>query len=332
MSAGAAYFGSRMVRHVAADMERLAQLGFRGVLHTFSENDLRWYRRTMGELVQVSHDAGLEVQIGPWGLGALFGGEADTMFAARHPEAAQVLADGRATPATCPNHPLTQALLREWVDAAVQTGADRIFCDEPHWVHPEHFGLPEELWGCRCATCQALFRERFGFTMPDEFSAEVRAFREDGLVDFIGRFVAHAAGQGAKAAVCLLPLTGGRHGVSDWSRVASLPGVHTFGTDPYWKAFGEPAEPFVREYARRTVALGNTYNVQPQLWIQGFRLDRADLDDVRTAVRVAREEGIEDLWVWGYEACGHMSALAGDDPAGLWDTLIDAMSRAGVRG
>jgi hypothetical protein len=71
--------------------------------------------------------------------------------------------------------------------------------------------------------------------------------------------------------------------------------------------------------------------VRPQLWIQGFRLDRADLDDVRAAVRVAREEGIDDLWVWAYEACGHMSALAGDDPPALWRTLVSEMTATGVQ-
>jgi hypothetical protein len=66
-------------------MRRLAELGFTGVLHTMSENDLAWYRGTMSELVRCSHDAGLEVQIGPWGVCGLFGGEADTMFAASRP-------------------------------------------------------------------------------------------------------------------------------------------------------------------------------------------------------------------------------------------------------
>jgi hypothetical protein len=332
MSAGSAYFGSRIPRHVGAEMERLAELGFTGVLHTFSENDLTWYRRTMKQLVALSHDAGLEVQIGPWGLGGLFGGEADTMFAARRPEAAQVLADGRRTPAACPNHPATRAFVREWIDAAIETGADRIFCDEPHWVHPEHFDMGQEAWGCRCEGCQALFTQRFGKPMPTEFTDEVRAFREDGLVAFIERFVAHVHAGGARSAVCLLPLTGGRHGITDWSRVASLPGLDTFGTDPYWKAFGQPVEPFVREYAQRVVALGGEHGVRPQLWIQGFRLDRADLEDVRTAVRVAREEGIDDLWVWAYEACGHMSALAGDDPEALWATLVAEMTGARVAG
>jgi hypothetical protein len=80
MSAGAAHFGSRVPRHVGADMERLAELGFTGVLHTFSENDLAWYRGTMTEIVRLSHAAGLEVQIGPWGLGGLFGDDPPALW------------------------------------------------------------------------------------------------------------------------------------------------------------------------------------------------------------------------------------------------------------
>jgi hypothetical protein len=327
MSAGAAYFGNRIVRHVAADMEELARLGFTGVLHTFSENDLAFYRDTMRVMVELSQKAGLEVQINPWGVCQVFGGEAESRFTAHHPEVGQVLETGRRTPSGCPNNPRVRAFVREWIDAAIDTGADRIFCDEPHWVHPEHFGLPAEHWGCRCEHCA----ERFGGELPRELTDEVLSFREDCMVDFIADFVAHTARQGARPVVCLLPLTDGVHGISDWSRIAALPGLDTFGTDPYWKAFGEPAEAFVREYARRVRTLAGEHGVTPQLWIQGFRLDAADVPDVRRAVRVAREEGIDDLWVWGFEDCGHMSALAGDDPPAVWAATVDEMLAGAAR-
>ena len=86
----------------------------------------------------------------------------------------------------------------------------------------------------------------------------------------------------------------------------------------------------VRENARRVVTLAREHDVRPQLWIQGFRLEPEDVDDIRAAVRVAREEGIVDLWTWGFEACAHMSALGGSDPAAVWAALCDSML-AGVR-
>jgi N-acetylmuramic acid 6-phosphate etherase len=326
MTVGAAYFGSRILRHVAADMEDLARRGFTGVLHTFSENDLAYYRRTMERIVEASHAAGLAVQVAPWGVCQMFGGEAESRFTARHPEVGQVLETGRVTPSGCPNNPRVRSFLRDWADAAVETGADNVFWDEPHWVHPEHFGLSAEHWGCRCDACRTLFREQRGSNLPTELTEEVLAFRESSMVDFLGELVAHVREQGARTTVCLLPLTGGAHGISDWSRVAALPGLDSLATDPYWKVFGEPVGPFVTEYARRLRALSDRHEIGAQLWIQGFRLEPADEEDIVTAVDLAREEGIDDLWTWAYEACGHMSELAGSDPAVVWEVLSKALT------
>ena len=68
--AGCSYFGVRIVRHVRRDMADLAARGYSGVLHTFSENDFAYYRDTMREIVEASHDAGLTVQASPWGARA----------------------------------------------------------------------------------------------------------------------------------------------------------------------------------------------------------------------------------------------------------------------
>ena len=326
MSIGTSYFGSRIPRHVGADMERLAEQGFTGVLHVLTENDLEYYRGTMAEIVRLSHACGLEVLMAPWAVCELFGGEAESRFGARHPQYGQVLDDGDVVPASCPNQPAVRAVVHGWIEAAVAFGADRLLCDEPHWVHPHHFDRSRERWGCRCSRCQALFAQRFGFDMPVEFTDEVRSFREASMVDFIGDFVAHATSAGGRTSVCLLPLTGGQHGILDWGSVAALPGLDTFGTDPYWRAFDKPAEPFVSEYADRVVSLAREHDVTAQLWIQGFRLDAADADDVRAAVRIARDAGIEDIWTWGFEACAHMSALAGDDPAVIWDALCEELT------
>jgi hypothetical protein len=326
-SIGVSYFGNRILRHVAADMEGLAADGFTGVLHTFTENDLAYYRATMGRIVEASHAAGLEVQIGPWAVCQLFGGEAESRFTAFHPDAGQVLDDGRSTPAGCPNNPAVRAFVRSWADAAIDTGADHVFWDEPHWVHPDHFGLDPARWGCRCRHCQAGYAERNGgAVMPAELTPEVLAFRQECLVDFIADLVAHCDRQGAATTVCLLPLTGGVHGLPDWAPVAALPGLGTLATDPYWKGFGEPAGPFVTRFSELVARLAADHGVGGQIWIQGFRLEPSDEADIRTAVAAARAAGIEDLWTWGYEACGHMSALAGSDPAAVWTVLRDALT------
>jgi hypothetical protein len=162
--------------------------------------------------------------------------------------------------------------------------------------------------------------------MPAELTDEVLAFRQDCLVDFVADLVGHCSAQGAATTVCLLPLVGGVHGLPDWSAVAALPGLGTLATDPYWKAFGEPARPFVTRFSELVGRLAADHGVGAQIWIQGFRMEPSDGPDIRDAVAAARAAGIEDLWTWGFEACGHMSALAGSDPAAVWEVLRDALT------
>ena len=35
---------------------------------------------------------------------------------------------------------------------------------------------------------------------------------------------------------------------------------------------------------------------------------------------------MEDLWTWGYEACGHMSHLGTREPETVWNVLTEALT------
>jgi len=322
---GCSYFGARIVRHVARDMDDLARRGYSGVLHTFSENDLAHYRGTMKEIVDVSHAVGLEVQMNPWGLGGTFGGEAESRFVLVNPQAGQVLDDGRRVAAACLNRPEYRAFCRDWADAALEAGADRVFWDEPHWVEPRHVGADDARWGCRCELCSALYAAQHGEPMPAELSPEVIAFRETSLVHFLGELLAHVEASGGRNTVCLLPLVDGAHGVRDWDGVAALPGLGTLATDPYWNCFDEEAVPFVGRFARLLVETASRHGVDAELWVPSFRLAAADVPDLHEAVAAAREAGVENLWTWGYEACRHMSGLATPDAALVWEEVTRAL-------
>jgi N-acetylmuramic acid 6-phosphate etherase len=327
MPIGVSYFGNRILRHVAADMDDLAARGFTGVLHTMSENDLTYYRDTLGRIVEISHAAGLFVQVGPWGVGRTFGGEAESLFVANHPHVGQVLDSGRSVAAGCLNSEAYREFVRSWATAAVETGADRIFWDEPHWAHPAHFDEPLERWGCRCPRCVQRWCDETGDDdMPADITPDVRVFRERCLVEFLGELTAYVASLGGRSTVCLLPHTSGSLGVADWSAVARLPGLATLATDPYWQAFGEPAGPFVTEFSERVAQQAAAAGIDPQIWIQGFRLGPDDADDIYAAVAAARSAGVDDLWTWGYEACGHMTYLGTREPERVWEILTDALT------
>ncbi len=304
-------------------MADLAARGYSGVLHTFSENDLAYYRGTMAEIVSASHAEGLTVQASPWGLGRTFGGEAESRFVAFHPEECQVLDDGRRVAAACLNSAVYRAFCKEWADWALDCGVDSVFWDEPAWVVPRHVGVEDdERWACRCDRCA----ERFGSALPEELTPEVRLFREASVADFLREVFAHVAERGGKNTICLLPATEGAHGISDWNIVACLPGLTTFATDPYWKHWNEPAGPFVRRFARLLHETCERHGVGAQLWLPSFGLTKEEIPELEAAIAGAREEGIEDLWTWGYEACGHMTSLATPDSPLVWEAVSAALT------
>jgi N-acetylmuramic acid 6-phosphate etherase len=321
--AGASYFGVRIVRHVQRDMADLAARGYAGVLHTFSENDLAYYRGTMADVVAASHHEGLTVQASPWGLGRTFGGEAESRFVTFHPDECQVLDDGRRVAAACLNSERYRAFCKEWADWVLECGVDSVFWDEPAWVAPQHVGVEDkERWACTCAHCA----ERFGGPVPAELTPDVRVFREASVADFLREVVAHVAARGGSNTICLLPATEGAHGISDWNTVASLPGLTTFATDPYWKHWHESAGPFVRRFARLLRETCERHNVGAQLWLPSFGLTKEEIPELEGAIAAAREEGIEDLWTWGYEACGSMTSLATPDAPLVWEAVSAALT------
>jgi N-acetylmuramic acid 6-phosphate etherase len=314
--AGVSYFGVRILRHVRRDLQDIAARGYTAVLHTFSENDLAYYRGTMGEIVAASHELGLEVQMCPWGLGRTFGGEAESRWVTMHPEACEVLDDGRRVATGCLNNPSYRAFCKEWADAALGAGTDYVFWDEPHWTVPAHVGIDDpERWACCCDVC----RELAGGT-------PTQAFREASLIDFLREMVAHVAARGGKNTICLLPLTEGSHGIADWDAVAALPGLDVFATDPYWKNFDEPADSFVGRFATLLAETAARHGVRPQLWVPSFGLTREDVPDLEGAIAAARAAAIDDLWTWGYEACGHMTHLATPDAPLVWEVVTKALT------
>jgi N-acetylmuramic acid 6-phosphate etherase len=304
-------------------MTDLAARGYTGVLHTFSENDLAYYRDTMAEIVAISHAAGLGVLASPWGLGRTFGGEAESRWVAFHPEECQVLDDGRRVAAACLNSPAYRNFCKEWADWVLDCGVDSVFWDEPAWVVPAHVGVDDaERWTCRCDRCA----ERFGGPVPGEFTPDVRRFREESVVDFLREVTDHVAAHGGSNTICLLPATEGTQGLAEWDEVAALPALATLATDPYWKHWDEAAGPFVRRFARLLRETADRHGVGAQLWVPSFGLGRQDIPELEAAVAAAREEGVDDLWTWGYEACRHMTHLATPDAPLVWDAVSAALT------
>src|SRR5256885_5496601 len=213
----------------------------------------------------------------------------------------------------------------EGADWLLGGGADAFFGAEPAWMLPALAGIDDPArWTCRCPHCA----ERFGEPVPAELTPDVQAFREASVLDFLREVVAHVDARGGKNTICLLPATAGAHGISDWDSVASLPGLTTFATDPYWKHWNEPAGPVVRRFARLLHETCERHGVGAQLWAPSFGLTREEIPELEAALAGAREEGVDDLCTWGHEACGHMSHLATPDAPLVWEAVTVALTGA----
>jgi N-acetylmuramic acid 6-phosphate etherase len=239
----------------------------------------------------------------------------------------QVLDDGRRVATGCLNNPVYRAFCKEWADAAIEAGTDYVFWDEPHWTVPEHVGVDDpERWACVCQVCAELS----GLDLSKGLTPEVQQFRERSVVDFLGEVTAHVAARGGKNTICLLPLTEGPHGVSDWDSVAALPHLSVLATDPYWKNFAESAESFVGRFARLLAETAGRHDVEAQMWLPSFGLTREDIPDLEAAVEATHAAGVDDVWTWGYEACGHMTHLATPDSPLVWEAVTAALTGGGA--
>ena len=321
---GVSYFGVRNPEHVERDLDRMIEAGCNTVLHTFSENDFLFYRGTMQEIVELSKKRGLEVYIDPWGVGGVFGGEAFTRFALEYDDARQVLSNGRLAPAVCPNNEVFREAMRKWITAAAELGADVIFLDEPHFYRPERHGAPPGVWGCRCTTCQRLFRDKYGYPLPAEINPDVQDFQNESLANFIKEMVEFAKGKGTKTALCLLPeWEDSERAMQKWERFASLEALDIFGSDPYWMWAGREFADY-ELHVRRVKELAEKHGKEPQIWIQACKVKKGEEGKVKQAVEAAYKHGIQNIMAWSYLGTAYMSWVKSERPERVWQELKNA--------
>ena len=320
---GVSYFGNRISWRVKEDLKEIREAGCTYVVHTFAEEDLEFYMPAMAEIVEATHEQGMEVWLDPWGVGQAFGGESYSQLIAKELSVRQVSSDGKSLPIACPNHPLFREYLLKWIQAAVKLKTDWLFWDEPHFmILPEREDAPAKLWACRCPVCREKFQAQTGRPMPELMTPEVRAFKEECLVECT-RFLCDATqAQGLKSSVCLLPFKSSST-VNDWSKVARIPSLEIFGTDPYWRPHQRDVGAFVGRFAQQVKALADQFNKEPMLWILNFNIPRGEEKTIVEALEAGYAQGIRNFAAWSYYGAAPMG-LRAEDPAAVWKTLTAA--------
>ena len=320
MKLGVSYYGNRIPWRVREDLEEIRRIGCSYVVHTYSEEDLEFYRPAMTEIVRMTRGMGMEAWLDPWGVGQAFGGETYSALVAKDLSVRQTDSTGASLPIACPNQPGFREYLLRWIQSAAELRPDVLFWDEPHFmIYPEPDAGPAKLWACRCLACQQRFQKIHGHPMPERMTDPVRRFKEDSLVETI-RFLCEAtAAQGLRSSVCLLPITNSST-VNDWAKVAAIPSVQILGSDPYWRPRQSDVGPFVGRFARKIQELAARFGKEGMIWILNFQIPKGEEPTIRTAVEAAYAEGIRNFAAWSYYGAAPMQ-LKAEDPEAVWKTL-----------
>jgi hypothetical protein len=244
------------------------------------------------------------------------------------------------------------------VEACAYVGGDVLFWDEPHFYIGFWRGDFTGAWACYCDECLGRFEERFGGAMPREFTPQVRAFREQSLLDLLTELCTAGHEKEMRNALCLIPTDLAAHGfpepeermkaamarrlgeaspaaveavyhfgVGDFDSAAAIPELDIFGCDPYWYSFGTDAEAFMREYSQAAAGAAHRHDRELQLWVQAFRVPEGREEELRTGMRVAEEVGATHVAAWSFRATESMSQIACAQPDVVWRIIGEEFRR-----
>lgn len=320
---GVSYFANGWPHHFERDLEDIMAHNCTYIVHCFSENELVFARNRSEIFFSKTRDAGLGCWVNPWSVMGLFGGEQFSAFVPRNPDACQILSTGQRAPAACPSADETRAAMRLWINVATDLGADTIFWDEPHLYIPDwddlHFA-PDEAFACFCPRCRVSFRDRFGQPMPPILTAEMRAFRQELIVDFLAEMIGYARNRGVKNAITLLPVDDKAAESLPWKRIAGLRGLDIFGTDPYWYLHGKDYQDYVPAQMKRVMDACKPYNLTPHFWAQGFGIPSGREHELGSAFHLAVESGARSVAIWGMHGNACWDG-ASQNPELVWDVV-----------
>ena len=154
-SLSCAYLGQYHAEQFRRDLEDIQEAGIKRLYVPMTEEDQELRRPNLEAMARIAGEAGVGIWLIPWGIGGAFSGPAGSRFVAVSRESCQIDSAGETLPAACPNKIEFAYFMEEWIDDAVETGAEGILWNEPHWARhdqlPQYRGLDTaRLWACCC--------------------------------------------------------------------------------------------------------------------------------------------------------------------------------------
>lgn len=321
---GAAYHGNRMPHHAREDLRDMMRNGMDLVVHMFSHTDWDRHKNKMKEILDISHEVGLQTWVDNWGLAGPPGDKSH--FLSYHPEAHQIYSDGQMDPVrVCLNSEAFRAFTREWIDTVAYIGGDTIFWDEPHLpIKPSEAG---ERYSCTCPNCKKLFKEKYGYDMPEILNEDARRFRLDTIAGYFSEVTAYSAAKGIKNAICVM--LGEQNGISleTLDSICSIKTLDNIGSDPYWLHLND-VDPyaFVYENTKRNLDVSRKYGKDHNIWIQTYSNPRGREEEIVAATEAAYDAGARTIIAWGYYGSAS-NDYAAENPEKTWVATCAAMRR-----
>lgn len=288
MKKGISYFGTRDLRWVKKDLDEIKKANFEYVIHTISEEDLRYYKENLREIIYESKKRGLKVFVDPWGIGKYFGGEPPSFFTSDYPEECIIIEQIRK-PIACPNSEVFRKLIKEWSDFAIEANADGVFIDEPKLYDKR----------CFCKNCEG------------------KNLRESGI-EFLKWFANLWKRKNRKVSICLLPSSLKKEFLDIFfkSKIFDI-----IGTDPYPVLFEKDFERKSKKAVFILKSYGEKYKKEIEIWIQAFKLKKEKEGYIKNFYEFLKKEKIQRVSFWGFMGCYEMGHLRCERPFKVWEII-----------
>jgi hypothetical protein len=302
MDLGVTYIATHLPNHIAADMRHLAEIGCTEVLFALQENHLLALNGALRYGAEIAQNHGLRPYAVIWGYANTFGGGRMSQLMLNHPDLWRVDRDGTRQPKACLNHPRLVDEFERITILCREHGYLGMFVDEP------------TRQTCFCDYCQAAF----GSDLRQADEATVLNFQDETVHRYTAEVCRRvkAVDPALTTITCIMP-----HDRAVWERVASIPELDVFGSDPYWLLPGMnmTLEQAVDD-AQAVKTLCERTGNKSQLWLQGWKIPAGLEAEVYTGGKALAAVGCDSFYTWSFRG-GLGTNEESADPYATWDSV-----------
>ncbi|MHA1377094.1 MAG: hypothetical protein ACTSRG_01815 [Candidatus Helarchaeota archaeon] len=326
---GVAYYGNIFLDHARQDFKEMNEHGCNAILLAMSEYDYINWRDHYFKMANIAKkEFGFKVYLNLWAWGRVFGGEAPSFFLVKDIENRQIYSKTkRSLPAACFMRKKFRNNIKKVIRKTIKESAiDGYFWDEPHYAYGKDNIFPIDLspyFSCYCDVCQDRFYNEYGYKMPIKINKDILEFKENSIIEFLEAICKYVKtlDQSKSNTICLIPEF---TEIKDWKKVC-FDSMNILSTDPYWMIFNKDLS-FVKKYSQKVVKIAKENNKKSQIWLLAFRIQANREDELREAIQIMENSGVESIFAWHYRG-GLGNLIKSDNPELVWKIIGEVFNK-----